>query len=153
MFKWLANWFFDTKHLIYGADEEKAKWSLLRAIEWEKWPLFVSQPIIPVMFIYIDWVIVVSSLVIVSYIWHIICPSLVNLTLSEFGCRFVKLKWFVSIAVASYLTAIKHYELAALAGLWPIAVLFISILIPSRMIGILQLAIVNKMMTIKPENS
>ncbi|HUW52095.1 MAG TPA: hypothetical protein VMV99_01560 [Rhodanobacter sp.] len=149
MFKWLAYWFFDTKHLTYETDEAKAKWSLLRAIEWGIWPLFVSQPIIPVMLIYIDWVIVISSLFIISTIWQIICLNLVNLTLSEFGCRFVKLKWYVSISVAFYLIVLKHYELAALAGLWPLAVLILNIFFPSRLIGVLQAAIVNKMMALE----
>lgn len=32
-----------------NSDQENLRWCWLRAVEWGKWPLFVSQPLLPLM--------------------------------------------------------------------------------------------------------
>jgi len=35
-------------------ETEVRQWALLRALEWSEWPLFASQPLVPVLFLVLN---------------------------------------------------------------------------------------------------
>ena len=37
------------------SDDDNLRWSWLRAVEWGRWPVFLSQPIGPVLLIWLPW--------------------------------------------------------------------------------------------------
>jgi len=54
---------------LQNSDDENLKWCLLRAIEWNDWPLFLSQPVAPLIFVVLPWPVVVISVLALNYLW------------------------------------------------------------------------------------
>jgi len=128
-------------------DEEKQKWCILRAIEWGKWPLFIAQPIVPILLVFLPWWQVVGGVLALSWLWLLVRYSVVNITLVRFGAYFVVLlKWPVSIGAGIYLCVLGRYWLAALAALWPIVTLFLLFVTPPTQIGKVEQAIVSRLL-------
>lgn len=50
-------------------EEETRRWLLLRAIEWNNWPSFVSQPILPVVLIFYPWYYALGGVFVMDLIW------------------------------------------------------------------------------------
>jgi hypothetical protein len=118
--------------------EESEQFVTLRSLEWLRWPLFVSQPVVPVMFFFLEWWKVVIGVVVVMWLWALIRNSFVSVKLADVGCLFVKLRWFASIAVGLILLVFKHEIVAGLvAALWPIAVLLLTIITPPGNLGLI----------------
>ncbi len=103
-------------------DDENLRWALLRAIEWRAWPFFITQPIVPLLFIFYKPEFVVIILLIIGIAWNLVSMMLINLNLMYFGPIFVKLRWFSSIGVGGYLIYNHVYLWGILALLWPIVV-------------------------------
>ena len=129
---------FDTKFLKYETDEYKAKWCLLRAIEWGQWPLFIAQPIAPLILLYASWKQLAVTLIVLTWLWSRIRMRFVSLSLAQFGSFFVHLKWLTGILVCGYFILHDNYKLAALAILWPLVTLILQFLVPPTQIGTLQ---------------
>lgn len=119
-------------------DEEKERWTLLRAIEWGKWPLFVAQPFAPLLLVILPWWVVIAALVAATWLWSAVRYRLVSVGLLRFGSYFVHLKWPVCIAAAIYFISAEDYVLAAMAGLWPVVTLVLMLLTPPTMIVVIQ---------------
>jgi Sel1 repeat len=110
----------------HSYDENIRRWSRLRALEWIQWPLFVSQPIVPVLLYYYPmlWDRMVFGLIVLNVAWQLgISSRFASVRFANFGCLFVHLKW-ISCPAAAYLiwkNNLPYYALAAL--LWPIAMM------------------------------
>lgn len=102
------------------ADQENLTWCWLRAVEWNAWPAFVSQPIVPLFFLIWPWWVVVVSLIVVNVFWGLFVRyNVVIPTLAEFGVYFVKLKWLTVPLVVVLLIMRGQYQLAVVALFWP----------------------------------
>lgn len=114
------------------SDDENTRWAWLRAVEWINWPIFVSQPIVPVL-LYLWptlWLPITFGVVVLNVAWQLgVLRRFVSVPLADFGCVFVRLKWFTCPAMAYLLWAnsLPYHAFAAL--FWPVAVLLILTII------------------------
>lgn len=116
-------------------EAEVRQWAMLRAIEWSSWPLFVSQPLVPLLFIVLKWWLVIVGVVVANLLWSMLRQRFVSARIADFGCLFAKLKWISSPGVAIYFYMHDNIPLALLALFWPLvtSLLTITNLIPTRL--------------------
>jgi hypothetical protein len=116
-------------------DEENLRWAWLRAVEWAAFPAFISQPVLPILYLYLPvWQVVIAVLC-ASAPWALIRYKFVSPGLANAGCLLVRLKW-VTVPVCAIIAISKHrYLVAAAIALAPLYAGFLGI--PGK-IGILQ---------------
>ena len=101
-------------------DQENLIWCRLRAIEWNAWPVFMSQPIVPLLFLIWPWWVIVVDLIVINVFWGLfIRYKTVIPALAEFGVYFVKLKWLSVPFTVVFLIMRGQYYLAAVTLFWP----------------------------------
>ena len=127
------------------SDEENFRWCLLRGTEWGAWPLFVTQPIVPILLLYFHWWYIIFTLVALTWIWALIRYKFVSVILARYGAYFVFSKWFVSIGMAIYFLTKEQYFFAVFSGFYPLILLVIMFLVPPTKIGVLQNMFMNKL--------
>lgn len=120
------------------SDDENLRWCWLRAVEWGKWPLFITQPIIPILFLFFSWWQPVIAIVILTWLWAFIRYKYVNITLADLGPLFVYLKWPVSVSIGIYFLIKHNYFLAVISTFWPLITLMLQSFSPPTQIGKLQ---------------
>jgi hypothetical protein len=103
------------------SEPELQRWLHLRAIEWCAWPVFLSQPVLPLLIIIFPPVAVLVSIVAAEVLWRFVRYSYVSPRLASAGATFVIfLKWPCAIGAAIYLLVQHRYPVAAFAILWPL---------------------------------
>jgi len=111
----------DSIKYIHGLSAKELKRFIwLRAIEWANWPLFVSQPVIPIAMIFLNWWWVVGGIIFLNALWSTIKYRFFSLPAAMAGVIFVRLRWIAVIISGLYFACIQNYYLAFLAVLWPI---------------------------------
>jgi hypothetical protein len=101
---------------------------LKRSIEWVQWPLFISQPIVPVLLWFCDWQPVVAIVIFATIFWRLaIATWFVSVRLANFGAILDRLKFVTSPVMAFWIWHQGDRFGAAVALLWPFAVLVIQI--------------------------
>ena len=120
-------------------EQENQQWCWLRAVEWEQWPLFVSQPLIPPLLLFAAPATIFATLILVGWLWSLVRHRAVHPDLAYVGCIFVGfLKW-PSALICSGLFLWRHeYSLAALAALWPAVTMALCWLVPSGLTGVVE---------------
>jgi hypothetical protein len=109
------------------SEAELERWLHLRAIEWAAWPAFVTQPVIPILFIFFPVLSVIVGLLIADFLWRFIRYSFVSPELAKTGALFtVFLKWPSALGSAVYLFIHQQHGLAIFALLWPLLAGFVS---------------------------
>ena len=109
------------------SEAEVQRWLYLRAIEWCAWPLFVSQPIVPLLLITFSPVAILLALIVADLLWRLVRYSFVSPRLASGGASFVIfLKWPCAIGSAIYLVFQHRYPVALLACAWPLFASFVS---------------------------
>ena len=74
--------------------EENEHWCSLRAVEWERWPLFVSQPLIPPLLFFAARLRIFAGLILLGWLWSLVRYHIINADLAYVGAAFVAfLKW------------------------------------------------------------
>lgn len=89
-------------------EEEVTRLSWLRAVEWLAWPGFISQPIIPILYLFWPWYSVIAGVFLSNLAWLFVRYRFVSYRLATLGCLFVRLKWPVMIACSFYF--VWHHE-------------------------------------------
>jgi hypothetical protein len=85
------------------SNDDNVRWSWLRAVEWIQWPLFMSQPVVPVLLYFYRWPVVVGGVVVITFLWRaVIVPFWVAPSLADVGVLFVKLKFITAPLMALY---------------------------------------------------
>ncbi len=104
-------------------------------MEWGRWPIFLSQPIAPILLLFLDWK---TAVVTANVFWALFFRyQFVNVPLAYLGALFVKLKWLTILPIAVYLFA-KGEMLAAMFSLfWPVLIFIIGA-IPTTQVGRIQ---------------
>ena len=121
---------------------EIERWLLLRAVEWSAFPAFVSQPLVPFMFLLFSWYWVIAIVIVLNILWGTIRYSYVNIAVAKVACHFVVLaKWPFAIGSAIYLFIHRQFVPALIALVWPLLVGHITI--PGK-IGVIELAFAKK---------
>ena len=120
------------------SDQENLTWAWLRAVEWGRWPIFVSQPIAPLFLLFFPWPAVVVGTILLNLMWAgFVRYRFVNIKAAYYGAIVVRLKWVTCPAVAIYLYSAGELVGAVLALLWPLLIFVIGAL-PSTQIGRIQ---------------
>lgn len=119
------------------SDDENLRWAWLRAVEWGAWPIFISQPIAPVVLVFFPWwsVILVTSAA--NALWTVfIRYKFVIPAVAFWGAVIVRLKW-ITCPTAAYILWLKGMRAAAMmALLWPLLILIMPY--GSGQIGVIQ---------------
>lgn len=120
------------------SDDENVRACWLRAAEWGKWPIFVSQPVVPLLYLKFPWVWVLSAIVILNVVWSPFRDRLANVQVATAGAFFARLKW-ITIPVSAFLAVRNEaYVVCVLSLLTPIVVPLVGMLTPFREVGQLQ---------------
>ena len=109
------------------SDQENLQWAWLRAIEWIGWPLFMSQPVVPVLLYFYDWPWILVAVLLTTLLWRVtVLQWFVSVRLADFGPLFVLLKFVVCPVMAFLIWQQGNHVGAALALLWPLVILVIA---------------------------
>jgi hypothetical protein len=120
------------------SNEDNLRWCWLRAVEWGRWPLFLSQPIAPVLLIWWSWRLVIVGVVIANLIWALfIRYRRVNMSMASSGVYLVAAKWVTWPASTAYLFYHHIFPEAWIAVTWPLLMFPIGALTPTA-IGQIQ---------------
>jgi len=123
-------------------EAEIQRWLWLRAVEWTAFPTFISQPLVPIMFIFFPWYWVIATIVALGVLWCVIRYSYVNVTIATIACVFVVwAKWPAAIGSAIYLFLNHQPVPAFIALVWPLVGGFVGV--PGK-IGVTELAFAKK---------
>ena len=101
-------------------DEENLRRCWLRAVEWMAWSAFVSQPVLPILYLFWPWYSVLASVIAVGLLWRIVRFPLASQKLATWGCLFVRLKWIVIPVMAAFYGYSSQWLLLALTLLGPL---------------------------------
>jgi hypothetical protein len=105
----------------HHTDDENLRWAFLRAAEWRHWPLFISQPVIPVFLYFYPWPPVIGTLAIVTFAWWlIVSPQATPTTAVDLLVYFVWLRFAASPLMAYWIWQSGRPVTAALALSWPL---------------------------------
>jgi hypothetical protein len=117
------------------SDQENLTWCHLRAIEWCAWPVFVSQPIIPLLFLFWSPFTIIMFLIIANIIWALVVrDKIVVPSLAYLAVYFVKLKWLTIPITLVVLIQRGDYILVVISLLWPILSGIVGYF-PGRLVG------------------
>jgi hypothetical protein len=110
--------------------DENVQWAWLRAVEWKDWPLFISQPIVPILFYFYRWPAVIGVVLVITFLWKLtVTPFWVSAKLAYMGPVFVMLKFVTCPTMAYLLSQRSEIPLALVALLWPLLKLPIDMFI------------------------
>jgi hypothetical protein len=108
----------------------------LRATEWLNWPTFISQPVVPILFIFYPWYSVIGGIFLLDVLWAGIRYKYVSPGAARMAVPFVTFcKWPAAIGSGIYLLAHHTYFAGVLALAWP---LVCSIVMVPGKIGVMQ---------------
>jgi len=103
-----------------------------------KWPMFLLQPIAPLMLVHFSWKPVVVGSIALNVLWALLVRyNYVSVRAACFGVQFVRLKWIASPLAAYHLYSRGEKTSAAIALFWPLVILFIGA-VPTVQIGKIQ---------------
>jgi hypothetical protein len=101
--------------------EDNLQWALLRAIEWIGWPLFMSQPVVPVLLYFYDWRWILLGLFLLTLLWRVtILQWFVSVRLAGIGLLFVQLKFLTCPLMSFFIWQQGRHIIALLALLYPL---------------------------------
>jgi hypothetical protein len=122
------------------SDEDNLRWCWLRAVEWGRWPIFLSQPVAPVLLLWLPWTAVVAGTVILNILWAIFVRyQLVNVRAAFLGAAIVPLKWLAWPAATVYLFVQGRRPECWVAAFWPLLIFVLGAL-PTTAIGRIQVS-------------
>lgn len=116
--------------VLIALDPDREHILLLRSTEWASWPLFVLQPVVPIMFLFVPWWTPIVAVLVLSYAWMLIRNKYHSLRLTLLGSIFVRFKWVVSIVMALVFLIMSQFIQAALSILWPLVTMLLMLFIP-----------------------
>ena len=117
---------------IQHTDEKNLRWCWLRAVEWGRWPLFVSQLFAPLLLLFVPWPYVVIGFFVANLLWAFVRYQFVNTGLANAVVDSMMLKWPVTIGASVFLAWQHNWPIAVLAFLWPLAATLLGIVTPTQ---------------------
>lgn len=120
------------------SDQDNLQWCWLRAVEWGRWPIFLSQSIAPVLLIWLSWQYVVGIFFLANILWALfIRYNFVSIPLASFGVILVLAKWVVWL-IATVILFIQHTSPECWVSLaWPVLIFPLGMFTPTE-IGRIQ---------------
>jgi hypothetical protein len=118
-------------------EDESARACLLRALEWSKWPAFLSQPLVPLLYLFFRWYWVLLGVFLVNKLWVLVRYRFQNVQAAAFGSLFVRVKWITMVLAGALFISRARWGLAALTAFTPLIVPILGLGSPAD-IGLLQ---------------
>jgi CheY-like chemotaxis protein len=143
---------FGPRERVTYTEAEVERWLLLRAIEWEAWPEFVSQLVIPIALLRFPVLPVLVVLALVDLSWRFVVTHLISMTLVRMGPIVTFLKWPSAIVCACVLAYSHRFGIAALALVWPlVGGVFITLLSDflSKRLGLCEIGDVERALAVR----
>jgi hypothetical protein len=123
---------------IEHSDQENLHWAWLRAVEWGRWPIFLSQTIAPVLLIWLPWFNVVAGVFILNLIWALfIRYKFISAVAASAGIYVVLARWVTWPAATIDMFIQKRYPECLVALAWPVLILPLGAFTPVQ-IGRIQ---------------
>ena len=121
------------EEVLATVGEDPGQWCLLRALEWNNWPIFLGQAGVPLLLLVFPWWGVISALVVADLIWSWQCERLISMKWAILGASFVRSRWVISLVSGTWLIIHGSLELGLLAAVWPLlSLVLVCILPPSK---------------------
>jgi hypothetical protein len=119
----------ESRPQVFGWDpaqhssEDSFRWCWLRAVEWGRWPVFVSQPIAPVLLIWWRWQAVVAIAFIANLIWaRFFRYRGVSTAMASGGVLFVAGRWVTWPSATAFMFYHHMLPEAWVAVAWPLLI-------------------------------
>lgn len=126
-------------------DQENLQWCWLRAVEWGRWPIFISQVLAPLMLLIFSWPTVIICVVVLNIFWAVFVRyKYVSMNLAFISVIAIKLKWLICPLLGYYFYSRDEKLVAAISFFWPLLIFIIGAL-PTTQIGIIQNMFMNKL--------
>jgi hypothetical protein len=78
------------------SDQDNFKWAFLRAIEWGRWPVFLSQGFIPILLLFFPWTWVLGGVIAANIVlWVAGAVIGVSVRLAYLGSFVNQIKWVI----------------------------------------------------------
>ena len=120
------------------SNDENLQWCFLRAVEWGRWPIFLSQPIAPVLLIWFSWREVILAVFAANLLWAMfIRYRFVSVGAADAATFVVLLKWLLWPTATAYLFDTGRKPECWVALAWPVLIFVIGAF-PSTRIGRIQ---------------
>jgi hypothetical protein len=120
------------------SNEENLRWTYLRAIEWGRWPIFVSQIYAPILLLFLPWRAVVIAVVLSNILWAIfIRYHYVSVGAASTGAVLTRLKGVLCPITAIYLFVSGNIANSLFALFWPVVIFVIGV-VPTVQVGKIQ---------------
>jgi hypothetical protein len=119
------------------SDDENLHWSLLRAMEWGRWPVFLSQTFAPPLLIFLSWKIVIGGTFLANILWAFFRSKFISVSLAYFGVNFALLRWLTWPIASIYLFVEGRTPECWISAFWP-GLIFILGVIPPFNVGPIQ---------------
>lgn len=101
-------------------DADNIQWAFLRASEWRLWPLFVFQPVVPILLWFYPFFQVILTIILITFgWWFYIASTFTPNTSIDTAVYYTKLKLLTSPVAAFAIWSNEHPFVAALALAWP----------------------------------
>ena len=123
-------------------EPELHRWLWLRAVEWSGFPGYISQIVVPILFIFYPWWQIVLGLVLVGLVWCVVRYWFISVAISSTAClAVVWLKWPVCIGSAIYLFIQRQFIAGVIALIWP---LLAGFTVPPGKVGVIELRLAKR---------
>jgi hypothetical protein len=105
----------------------------LRAVEWEIWPLFLSNTLAPLLYLVFDWWLVWPMVLAASIPWLPVGRRMPALPLAQLGFIVVRFtRWPAILGVSIYLLIERSIWVGALCSLTPVIATLLGMLFPKN---------------------
>ena len=132
------------------SNDENVRWAWLRAVEWDGWPNFISQPLVPVLFYFYPWALVLIWLSLVALLWRVlVVPYWISPGLADAGPLLVRLRFVTAPAMAYLLWKEDHAPLAVAALIWPLLGPLVTSFLLSVFTALMNLTVLPVVMLLK----
>ena len=119
------------------SEDENVQWCGLRAIEWGRWPLFLSQTIGPLLLLRLPISFVIIGFLTLNVLWALVRYRFVSPKFAYIGVLFTFPKILIWIGCAAFFF-VHHDTSKALVSLFWLPIISIIGMIPTTQVGILQ---------------
>lgn len=114
-------------------DQDNLQWALVRAIEWGRWPLFLSQVVAPVLLIWISWEVIAATAFLLNIAWALVARyRFVSIAAADFGALFVLAKWLTWPVSTAYMFYVGRTPECWVALAWPVLIFPLGMYTPTR---------------------
>jgi hypothetical protein len=130
--------------------EQNLRWCWLRAVEWGRWPIFLSQPVAPVLLIWWPWREVILAVFFANCTWAICVRNhFVSRRMANLGVYVVAARWITWPTSVIYLFFEHRKPEDWIALAWPILIFAIGAPTPTR-VGLIQAAFMRRLHRASP---